>query len=491
MTKTKGFTGSARGAAVVGSGPNGLAAAVTLARAGVPVTVFEAATTAGGSVRTEQTIAPGIVHDVGSAVHPLALATGFFQAFELERRVSFVTPNVSYANPMDHAREAAIAYRSLTQTADELGRDGSAYRRYIEPVLSHLGGALDLCFGGSMWRWPSDLTAAMWVAARSAEQGSRLWDLRFKEEAAPALIAGVAAHSIGRQPNLASAGVGLILGVLGHVTGWPVPIGGSQSISNAMLDDISIHGGRVVTGHPIDDIRELDAYDVKIFDTSTRGLLQIAGVALPPKYRRSLARFSFGDGVAKVDFVLSDAIPWRDPRVAEAPTVHLGGSREEITASERQVSEGLHPDKPFVLLTQPHEFDPRRNPGTHHAVSAYTHVPHHSSADPSDRVIDQIERFAPGFRDLLLAHQGTSAAQLEASNRNYHGGDFGSGRISISQLFSRPVPGRVPWRTPIPGVYLASSSTTPGPGVHGLSGWYAARDVLALVYGLPEPDLKP
>lgn len=481
------------GAAVVGSGPNGLAAAVTLARAGVPVTVFEAMDAIGGGARTDEHVAAGVHHDVCSAIHPMALATAFFGAFELERRVDFVVPEASYAHPLDGAAgdRAAIAYRDLGRTAAELGRDGAAYERLFRPVLRRLEGALDLALGGSLLRWPTDLLAAAVFGARTAEQGSPLWNLRFREAAAPALIAGVAAHNIGPMPGLANAGVAFVLGALGHASGWPVPVGGSQAITDALAADLLAHGGRIETGRAIAHIGELDGYRVKLFDTSARALAEIAGDVLPGRYRRALQRFRYGNAAAKVNFVLDGPIPWRDPRVAQAPTVHLGGTRAEVAAAERAVARGAHAERPYVLLAQPTAFDPARNPAGVHAVTSYTHVPRGSRVDVTEAVSAQIERFAPGFRDRVTAHSVTTADALSEENRNYIGGDFSAGAVSLRQLVARPVVAADPWRTPARGggVYLCSSSAAPGPGVHGLPGWYAARSALRHEYGLASPPL--
>lgn len=483
-----------RGTAIVGSGPNGLAAAVTLARAGIPVTVYEAAETIGGGTRTTELVEPGVLHDVCSAIHPTALATGFFREFELEKRVGFSIPAASYASPLDAAGgsrdgRAAIAYRDLGRTAEELGRDGKAYARLYAPILRRMEGAIDFAFGGSMLRFPKDPVAALAMGLATLEQGTPLWNLRFKEEAAPALVSGVAAHSIGRMPNLATSAVGVMLGALGHARGWPVPIGGSRAIAGAMEQDLLAHGGRIETNHAIEDVRELDGFTSVLFDTSARGLANIAGERLPARYVRALRRFRYGNGATKVDFVLDGPIPWRDPRVAETPTVHLGGSRPEAARAEAAVARGEHPEQPYVLLAQPTRFDPDRNAPGKNAVWSYTHVPAGSTVDVSERVIAQIERFAPGFRDRITAVKMTTAAELASYNRNYHGGDFSAGAVTLQQLIARPTLSATPWRTPAKGIYLCSSSTPPGPGVHGLSGWYAALATLRDDYGLPAPNL--
>ena len=488
-------------AAIIGSGPNGLAAAVTLARAGVPVTVFEAAETIGGGTRTIELVHPGVLHDVCSAIHPMALATGFFREFELTKRINFAVPDASYANPLvgqserSHDSYAAIAYRDLDQTADELGRDGATYARLYKPLLRRLEGVMDFAQGGSMLRWPKDPLAALITGLRTLEQGSPAWNLRFREEAAPALITGVAAHSIGKMPSLATSAVGIVLGALGHASGWPVPLGGSRAITDALAADLLLHGGRIETSTPIERMEQLSDYRVKIFDTSARGLLNIAGDILPARYRRALRGFRFGDGATKVDFVLDGPIPWTDPRVALSPTVHAGGTRSETAAAEREVAAGRHPERPYVLLAQTAKFDPHRSahlPESQGLVPiwSYTHVPAGSTVDVSTQVISQIERFAPGFRDRIVDYRVTTAHDLEGYNRNYTGGDFSAGAVTMRQLLARPVLSAEPWRTPVAGIYLGSSSTPPGPGVTGLPGWYAARAALRHEYGLVAPDLS-
>ncbi len=478
-----------QGVAVVGSGPNGLAAAVTMARAGLAVTVFESAGTIGGGTRTMEIVQPGVLHDVCSAIHPMALATGFFRAFQLERRVRFAVPDASYANPLD-GRPAAMAYRDLDRTAAELGRDGDAYRNLYRPLLRSLDGVTDVALGGSMLRAPRDVVAAATLAARVLEQGSALWDVRFRDSAAPALLAGVAAHSIGPMPRLSTAAVGLVLGALGHAGGWPVPIGGSRVISDALEADLRAHGGRIETSREIEDVRELAGYRTIFFDTSARGLARIARRALPTAYRRRLLNLRYGNGATKVDFVLDGPAPWRDPRVAEAPTVHVGGDRSEIARAERDVARGRHPERPYVLLAQTARFDPSRNPAGTEAIWSYTHVPRGSDVDVSEAVLAQLERFAPGFRERIVAMRVTTAEELSQYNANYHGGDFSAGAVTLRQLLARPTLSADPWRTPVPGVYLCSSSTPPGPGVHGLAGWYAARSALRHDYGITSVDLS-
>lgn len=479
-------TRHSRPAAVIGAGPNGLAAAVTLARAGIPVTVFESADTIGGGTRTTEIVMPGVRHDVCAAIHPLAIASGFFHEFELTRRVEFTMPEVSYAHTLraDRTEGAAIAYRDLNRTAEGLGRDGAAYRQFYRPLLRQLDDVIDFTLGPTMLRLPRHPLAALAVGLRSLEQGTPLWGLRFRDEAAPALISGVAAHSISRMPRIAPAAVGAVLGALAHAGGWPVPVGGSQVIADALAAEVIALGGEIRIGHEVSDLRELSAFGTVLFDTSARDLARIAGAALPRDYVRRLQRFAYGDGAAKVDYVLDGPIPWRDPRIAAAPTVHVGGTRAEIAATERMVSRGRHPAQPYVLLSQLTAFDPDRNPPGTHAIWSYTHVPAGSTVDMGERVTAQIERFAPGFRDRIVGMHVTTAQQLARYNANYPGGDFSAGAITMRQLLARPTLSRDPHRTPAAGVYLASSSAAPGPGVHGLAGWYAARSALRHEYGI-------
>lgn len=478
---------SSKPAAVIGSGPNGLAAAVTLARAGIDVTVFEADQEIGGGTRTRPLMSEDVLHDVCSAVHPMALASPFFTQFELTKRVPFITPDVSYAHPLDH-RPAALAHRNLDEMVSELGRDGRAYRRLFSMLTRNVDGATDFALGGTMLRIPTP--SGLLVGARVLELGTLAGRLRFRDQAAPALIAGVAAHSIGRSPSLAAAGIGVMLSLFGHVGGWPIPRGGSATITRALADDLRAHGGMVKLGQAIDDIRQLDGYGVKIFATSPRALARIAGEQLPQRYRRALSRYAYGAAAAKVDFVLDGPVPWRDPRVADAPTVHIGGTRAEIARAENAARRGRHAEQPFVLVSQPSRFDDTRAPDGKHVLWTYAHVPNGSSVDVTAAVTAQLERFAPGFRDRILASHSTTARELAEYNMNYVGGDINVGAVSMRQLIARPMLSTQPWRTPMKGVYLASSATPPGPGVHGLPGWHAARLALRNDYALEAPDLS-
>lgn len=477
-------------AVVVGAGPNGLAAAVTLARAGLAVRVYEKGATIGGGARTAEMTLPDHHHDVCSAVHPLAFESRFFREFGLTRRVEFVVPDASFAHPLDGGR-AAVAYRDLDRTADGLGRDGDAYARLMRPLVARASEVAEVT-GHPLLRVPRHPLALAWFGARTLEQGGPLWNARFHEEAAPALLTGVAAHTILPLPSLAGAGAGLALTTYAHARGWPIPVGGSQRIVDAMAEDLRAHGGEIVTGHEVTSLAELPAARAVLLDVVPRAFLRIAGDVVPAGYRRALERFRYGGAVAKVDFALSGPVPWANPEVAAAGTVHVGGTREEVAASETLIARGGLPEAPYVLVAQPSGFDASRAPAGRHTLWTYTHVPSGSTADRAEAVIRQIERFAPGFRDLIVAVSSRNAVEVEAENPNYPGGDIAAGAPALWQLLKRPVVSSEPWRTPLDGVYLCSASTSPGPGVHGLAGWHAARSALRHTFGTRiQPDLSP
>lgn len=470
---------------VVGAGPNGLAAAVVFARAGLSVHVTERAATAGGGLRTMELTLPGYRHDVCSAMHPAALASPFFRAFELTGRIRFVTPEVSYAHPLDGGR-AAIAYRNVDRTADGLGRDGPAWAALFQPLLNRLDGVVAFT-GGQLLRWPDDPAAAIAFGIRVLELGTPLGRAGFRGTDAAALFAGVAAHAAGPQPSLATAGAGLLLAAQGHVRGWGYPLGGSQAIADVMVADIVAHGGRLILGTEISSPADLEPARVTLLDTSPAFLARFAGDALPAAYRRALARYRYGSGVAKVDFALSGPVPWANREVAHAPTVHLGGGQAEIAAAEREVSLGRVGERPFVLVTQPSVLDDTRAPAGHQVLWAYTHVPRDSGEDMTAAITAQIERFAPGFGDTILATASLSARGMAEHDPNFVGGDILGGKVTIRQLIKRPVVSTRPWKTPVRGLYLCSASTPPGPAVHGMNGWYAATLALREEFGMTEP----
>jgi phytoene dehydrogenase-like protein len=477
-------------AVVVGAGPNGLAAAVTLARAGLHVQVVERGDTIGGGARTAELTLPGFHHDICSAVHPMALASGFFRSFKLERRIELVVPEISYAHPLDDGR-AGIAYRDIDRTADALGRDGAAWRSLMGPLAADADRVSQFT-GGKLLQVPRHPVTVAKFGLRALEQGSPAWNLRFREDTAPAMLSGVAAHSIRPMPSLATSAAALSLGAYAHARGWPIPIGGSQAIVDALAADLLAHGGEIVTGTEVRSIDELPTARAVLFDTTPKALAEIAGSRLPDTYLRRLSRFRYGDGVAKVDFALSGPVPWTNPELAKAGTLHLGGSRPEIAAAERDVARGRHSESPYVLVSQPAVGDPGRAPGDAQVLWAYTHVPSGSALDQTEAITRQIERFAPGFRDAILTSASMTARDMARYNPNYVLGDIAAGAASFAQLVARPVLSNDPWRTPTPGIFLCSSSTPPGPGVHGLAGWHAARSALRSVFGRDRmPSLSP
>lgn len=473
--------------AVVGAGPNGLAAAAVMARAGLSVELFEASSAIGGGTRTSELMQPGHFHDICSAVHPMAVASPFFKAFELSRRINLITPDLSYGSPLDGGR-AALAYRSLDRTADGLGRDGAAYRRLMAPLVDRIDEIMDFT-QNQLIRVPRRPLAAGLFGLRTVEQGTGLWNARFKEDSAPALLAGVAAHAISHLPSLVASGAGLMLGALGHAGGWPIPEGGSAAIAAALADDIRAYGGVIHTDSPIDRLADLPSARTTLLDVAPQGLLNMAGDALPARYRGALESFRYGNGSCKVDFILSGPVPWTARELADSGTVHLGGTRAEVARAENEVSAGRHPERPFVLVAQQSRFDSGRAPGGHHTLWAYCHVPSGSTRDMTEAITAQLERFAPGFRDLVVESSAITAAGLAKYNRNYVGGDFSAGTMDMLNLVQRPVVSPVPWRTPLRGVYLCSSSTPPGPGVTGMPGYHAAKYALQDMFGLSVPAL--
>ncbi len=472
---------------VVGSGPNGLSLAVICARAGLKVQVVEAQPTFGGGARTAADPEfPGVEHDVCSAVHPLALASPFFAEFDLPARgVTLAIPEIAYAHPLP-GRPAAIAYRDLERTCAGLD-DGASWRRLLAPLVTNSDGVVDF-FLGDKRSVPTSLGAAVHLGLRMLAQGTPAWGLLAGEDAR-ALFTGVAAHAITRLPSLVSACAGLMLTALAHSVGWPIPLGGSQAITDALIADLRAHGGELTAGVEVTE----PVAGIAVFDTAPTALLRIYGDALPPRYAKALRRYRFGPGVAKVDFVLSDEIPWSDPRLRQAPTLHLGGTREQMAQAEADIAAGRHAQWPMVLAASPHVADSGRiDSGGRRPLWTYAHVPSGSTVDATEAVTAVVERFAPGFRDVVVAARAVPAARMADHNANYVGGDIGMGGNSAWRAIAGPTPRLDPWHTPIPKVYLCSAATPPGGGVHGMAGYYAARTLLRREFGITSlPSLGP
>ena len=444
-------------AVVIGSGPNGLAAGIELARAGIQVEVREAVDEPGGAVRSAELTLPGFVHDVCSGVHPLAAASPAFREIEVE----WVYPELPVAHPLDDGTAVGLE-RSLDATADSLGRDADAYRRLLGPFVHAWAVIAALRPIASLRRLGVAPVRAGLAPARA------LAESRFEGERARALFAGNAAHSMLPLERRPSAGFALALLTMGHAVGWPFPRGGAARLTEALVARLAELGGTLVTEAPVDD---LPPADLVLADVAPRELARIAGRRLPARYLRALRRYRHGPGAFKADWALSAPIPWTAPEAARAGTVHLGGSLPEIAESERAAWEGRVCERPFVLLSQPGRFDPTRG----QTAWAYCHVPNGSSEDMTKRIERQVERYAPGFRELVVGRHVLGPAALQEHNRNLVGGDLNNGAMDLGQLFFRPARQLVPYRTPLRGLYLCSAATPPGGGVHGLCGYLAAR----------------
>ena len=464
-------------AVVVGSGPNGLAAAITLAQAGLSVHVLEGSEVIGGGTRTSELTLPGFLHDVCSAIHPLGLASPFFRGLPLgEHGLEWVHPPAAVVHPLDGGRVVTLE-ASIDVTSSQLGADAAAYRKLITPLAGKLDDLTEDLLGPLPLppRHPVDVIS---FGLKAIQPGSSFARRHFKGEEGRALFAGMAAHSIMPLEHPITASFGLMMLMMGHRGGWPLAKGGSQSISQALVDYLYSLGGEIITGQWVKSLDELPPARAVLFDTAPRGLLKIAGDRLPSGYRRQLERYRYGPAVCKVDFALDEPIPWENPECARAATVHIGGGLDEIAASERAVWQGEHPERPFVILAQQSPFDPSRAPQGKHTAWAYCHVPNGSTVDMTGHIEAQIERFAPGFRERILMRHTRLASEWESYNPNYVGGDINAGVQDIWQFFTRPSLRLVPYRTPVMGLYICSSSTPPGGGVHGMCGYHAARTVL-------------
>ncbi|WP_224243440.1 phytoene desaturase family protein [Hyalangium gracile] len=468
--------GESYDAIVIGAGPNGLAAAITLAQAGRSVLVREANATLGGSCRSAELTLPGFIHDICSTVQALAIASPFLSALPLaEHGLELVHPKASFAHPLDDG-QAGVVYPSLEETAATLGRDGAAWKKLFGPLVRDWKKLAPALLGPlpPVPRHPIALAHFGLQALRSARSLAESW---FSGEHAKGLFAGVAAHSIVPLEWAGTSAFGLVLGTSGHAGGWPVARGGSQKLADALASILRSLGGRIETGARVENIDELPPARVILCDVTARQLLRLAGHKLPEGYKKTLQAFRYGPGVHKVDWALSEPIPWKAPGCRDAGTIHLGGSFDEIASAERAPWEGRYSDKPYVLLVQ-YPFEPSRAPAGKHTAWAYCHVPHGGDLDVTDRIESQLERFAPGFKDTILARGVMTPSELERHNANLIGGDITGGANMFSQILARPVLGLNPYRTPVKGLYLCSSSTPPGGGVHGMCGHNAARMAL-------------
>jgi phytoene dehydrogenase-like protein len=472
-------------AIVVGSGPNGLAAAVTLARAGLSVLVIEGAATLGGGCRTDELTLPGFRHDVCSAVHPLAGASPFFTSTDLAARgVRLLTPKVAFAHALDGGRAAAVA-GSVDETAGGLGPDGRAYRRLVGPLVRDMPLTLPAILAPLLRSVPRHPVALARYGLEGLLPASVL-ARRFRGDQAPAVLAGAAAHAMLPLTAPLTSAVGMLFLMTAHSVGWPVVEGGSGGIIEALAAELTSLGGRIETGRWVQSLDSLPRARGVLLDVTPRQFLALAGDRLPARHRRALERFRYGPGVCKVDWALSGPVPWAAPACREAGTVHLGGEFAEVARGEAEVAAGQHPQRPFCLIAQPGVVDPSRAPEGRHTLWGYCHVPSGSTVDMTDRIEAQIERFAPGFRDLILARSVRTAAEMERYNPNYIGGDISAGAGTLRQTFFRPTPRWNPYRTALRGVYLCSASTPPGGGVHGMCGHWAARTALSDL-GVPLP----
>jgi len=469
-------------AVVVGAGPNGLAAAVTLAAAGLSVHVVEGASTAGGGCRTEQLTLPGFSHDVCSTIHPLAVASPFFRQFDLPAHgVKLRYPEIAFAQPLDDGT-AAAAYQCLSRTVDELGAGGPSWRRLMQPLVDRAEAIVPAALAPLRSVPAEPVRAARFLphALRSAAAVAA----RLEGGRARALFSGVAAHAMLPLDRSPTGGFGAVLALLAHAVGWPAVEGGSQRITDALVDQLRAHGGTIETRRWVTSLSELPTARVALLDIAPQQLLDIAGGSLPAAFARALRSYRYGPGVCKLDWALSGPVPWTAAACRRSGTVHLGGTFEEVAGSEAEVAAGRHPESPYTLVVQAGVVDPTRAPSGRQGVWAYCHVPAGSTVDMTERIERQIERFAPGFRDLILARSVLTAADEHARHPNYIGGDINVGAATVRQTLFRPTVRWNNYRTPMKGVYLCSSATPPGGGVHGMCGYNAARSALRREFGI-------
>lgn len=467
-------------AVVVGAGPNGLAAAITLAQAGRSVIVYEGKDTVGGGMRSAELTLPGFVHDICSAIHPLGLSSPFFRELPLEQHgLTWIQPEIPLAHPFDDGSAASL-HRSIEATGGSLDGDASAYSQLMGKLVNDWQEIMEGILGPlRIPRHPLALIGFGLQAIRSAEG---LANKVFEGEKGRGFFAGLAGHSMIELDKAGTAAFGLVLALLGHAVGWPLPQGGTQNLANALTCHLRSLEGEVVTGHFIQSLDELPPSRAILCDVTPKQLLTMAGDRLPEGYRRKLEGYRYGPGVFKIDWALDSPIPWEAEACRRAGTIHLGGTFEEIAVAEKAVWGGKHPEKPYVLVAQQSLFDDSRAPPGKHTAWAYCHVPHGSNVDMTEAITDQIERFAPGFRDIILAEHTFTAQGMEEYNPNYVGGDINGGVQDLRQLFTRPVARLVPYSTPVKDIFLCSSATPPGGGVHGMCGHHAARAVLKAIF---------
>ena len=468
-------------AVIVGSGPNGLAAAITLARQGWRVLVLEARNTTGGGTRTEEVTLPGFRHDLCSAIHPMGIASPLMRSLPLqEYGVEWVFPPAAAAHPLDDGTAVTLE-RSLDETAAQLGSDGPAYRRLFAPLIDH-GDEIMADILGPLPFPPRHPLALARFGLPALLPAALLARLSFSKTRARAVLAGLSAHSMLPLEQPATAAFGLALGMTAHSAGWPMARGGSQAVTDAMAAYLGSLGGEIWTNFPVSGMADLPQARAVVFDLTPRQIVQIAGAHLPPGYLRQLGRYRYGPGVFKIDYALSGPVPWKAAGCSRAATLHLGGTLEEIAASESAAARGEHARRPYVLFVQHSLFDPGRAPAGQHTAWAYCHVPAGSTVDMTPRIEAQIERFAPGFRGLVLARSTRNTLEMEAYNPNYIGGDINGGTQDWGQLFTRPTARLSPYTTPNRRIFICSSSTPPGGGVHGMCGYHAARAVLKTIF---------
>jgi len=467
-------------AVVVGSGPNGLAAAIELAREGCSVCVVEARDTIGGGARSAELTQPGFIHDVCSAIHPLALASPFFRTLPLAKHgLEWIVPPAALAHPLDDGT-AAILEQSIERTCATLGPDARAYTSVFTPLVRNADNLIPEILAPPL-HLPRHPLPFMRFGLKAIQSAERFAGRHFKGNHARGLFAGNAAHAIMPLDLRPTAGVGLMFGILGHAVGWPMAKGGSQKISDALASYLVSLGGRTLTGTPVTSLRDLPSSRVVLLDITPKQILRLAGDQLPPSYRWELQKYQYAPGVFKVDWALNSPIPWTAKESLRAGTVHLGATMEEIAESEKTVARGRCPEKPFVLLAQQSLFDASRAPDSRHTAWAYCHVPNGSKIDMTERIESQVERFAPGFRDCILARHTMTPAQFETYNANYIGGDISGGLQNLLQIVARPSLRINPYTTPLKNLFICSSSTPPGGGVHGMCGYFAARAALKTI----------